>query len=141
MTKQLFYVFDEHTNFVSECIKLGMKPIKGYPFVEEFDSDGVIYKTLSVNECYSGWEITVMALPYMSYCQLIKTIQESKIYDEIVGCLGILLKDHLQEFMKYLSECSKSDKKIIKIKKIISKELASRSSYVSSMTKLLEMCH
>lgn len=118
-----------------------MKPLKGFPFVEEFDFDGVIYKTLSINECYSGWEITVMALPYMNYYQLIDTLRTSKIYDEIVGCLGILLKEHLSNFVEYLTKYPKSDRKIRKIKRIILKELACRSIYVASMTELLELCH
>lgn len=141
MKRQLFYVFDEHTDFVSECVKLGMRPIKGFPFVELFDFGGVIYKTLSVQECYSGWEITVMALPYMDYSQLICTLQVSKIYDEIVGCLGILLKEYSNDFLKYLTNCSKSDKRMKKIKKVILKELACRSRYVASMTDLLEICN
>ena len=140
MKKQLFYVFEEHTDFVKECIKLGMKPIKGDQFVELFDFNGVLYKTLSVNECYSGWEINVMALPYMNYSQLINVLENTKIYSEIVGCIGILLKEHLDEFMKYLSESSNRDKRIRKIKKIIVKEISDRSSRVAEMYDLIKLC-
>ena len=140
MKRQLFYVFDKHTDFVRECIKIGMKSINKDLFVGDFDFDGIIYKTLSVHECYSGWEITVMALPYMNYYQLIDTLQTSKIYDEIVGCLGILLKEHLTGFIEFLSKCPKSDRKIKKIKKFILKELTIRNIYVASMTELLDLC-
>lgn len=138
--KQLFYVFDEHTDYIKECIKIGMKPIGNYPFVREFEYDGVVYKALSVHDCYSGWTITLMALPYMNYEQLIMTLKTSKIYDEIVGCLGMLLKNHASCFEKYISQCRKPDKTMKRIKRIICNDIASNCTPVSKMDNLLRIC-
>lgn len=84
MKQHSFYVFDEHTDFVKECVKIGMKPLNGGPYVEKFDFNGLIYQALSVNECYSGSEVTVMALPRMNYYQLfcinkVKAFQPKRI--------------------------------------------------------------
>lgn len=144
MSKQLFYVFDEHTDYVQACIKLCMKPIKYHhtfpEFVEEFNLDGVVYKTLGVHECYSGWCVTIMATPRMEYSQLITALVTTNIYDEFVGCLGILLKYHRDEFVVYLAESAKNDKRIKKIKKVILRDLAENCEIVRNMTQLLEVC-
>ena len=120
-----------------------MKPIKyknGFQdFAEEFDFDGVIYKTLGVHECYSGWCITIMASPRMEYSQLISTLTKTKIYDEIVGCLGMLLKYHPDEFVEHLANL-KCDRRNKKIKKIILRDLAKNCENVQKMTELLSIC-
>ncbi|MBR5320733.1 MAG: hypothetical protein IKU41_02710 [Clostridia bacterium] len=140
MRKLLFYVFDEHTDYVSECQKIGMIPTKGYPYVENFLFDDVEYKVLSIHECYSGWEITLMALPEMSYNQLVCVLLNSKNYDELVGCLGIILKKYLERFIVDFDKFETSKRKFKKIKKIILNEISERSIYVSEMHTLLNKC-
>ncbi len=140
MKKRFFYVFDEHTDYVRECQKIGMKPIENNAFIENFEYDGTKYTVLSCNECYSGWEITVMALPEMSYSDLFDILMNSRFYDEIVGSIGIILKKHLDEFLRHLSSESLNNKRIKKVKKMIKKEISERNSNVKGMTELLNLC-
>ena len=140
MKKRLFYVFDEHTDYVIECEKLGMKPIENNAFIENFECDGTNYKVLSCNECYSGWEITVMALPEMSYSDLFDIMISSRFYDEIVGSIGIILKKHLDEFIRYLNTEPLNNKRLRKIKKMIKKEISEKNSNVGEMKDLLNLC-
>lgn len=137
MKKQIFYVFDEHTDFINECMKKGMIPC-GNPFRHGFMYGDTRYVVLSPHDCYSGWELTVMALPCLDYENLIIVLESSKVYAEIVGCIGILLKKHEKEFTDYISTLRTKRGK--KIKKIILDELVERSLYVKKMTRLIEVC-
>ena len=140
MKKRAFFVFDEHTDYVKECIKIGMKPIKGHTYVEEFVYSGTKYKTLSMNDCYSGWTITIMALPKPTYIELIRIVLKSNCYDEFVGGLGILLKEYPQEFKRFLEKSSNKNKRIRKIKKTILNEISIRIPQVLVMSDLLLIC-
>ena len=138
-----FYVFDEHTDYVYECKKMGMKPIGNETFIKEFIFDEVKYKVLSLHECFSGWEINVMAIPELSYSELLNVMLSSKYYDEIVGSIGIILKKHLNKFIEYLkleTSNSKQHRKIKKIEKIIKKEISERNPNVNKMDELLHIC-
>ena len=106
---------------MKECIKKGMIPLSDEMFVEEFDFNGILYQTLGVHDIYSGWEITVVAMIDMNFSFLINLIKTTKIYDELVGGIGMLLKMYPEKFTNYLEKCSISDKRIKRIKKIIMK--------------------
>lgn len=134
---QLFYVFDEHTDIVKECLKVGIKPA-GDQNTYEYVKGDIKYILLSPHECYSGWTITLMALPYLSYMELIKVIETSKKYDEIVGCIGILLNKYTENFIDYLSK--NQTRKIKKIKRIILTDIVNNSPYVSKMIRLIQVC-
>lgn len=133
MKKRLFYVFDEHTDYVRECQKMGMNPIVTDSFPKDFEYGGTKYKALSRNECYSGWEIIVMALPEMSYSDLLALMMNSRFYDEIVGSIGIALKKYPHEFAAFLSNEPLANKRIRRIKKIINDEISKRNSNVRQM--------
>lgn len=138
MRKKIFYVFDEHTDYIKECERMGMKSNK--TLTEDFEFDGTKYKVLSPNECYSGWEITAMALPELSYSELFNIVMNSRFYDEIVGSIGILLKKYSDEFITYLKAQSSNNIRLRKIKKIIKKEISERDPNVKQMTELLDLC-
>lgn len=138
--KRLFYVFDEHTDYVRECQKMGMTPIiVTDSFAKDFEYDGTKYKALSCNECYSGWEITVMALPEMSYLDLVTLMMNSQFYDEIVGSIGIALKRYPHEFFTFLNNESLANRKIRKIKKIIKSEISERNPNVKELIKIIDL--
>ena len=140
MKKQLFYVFDEHTDYVQECTEMGMIPLSNETFVEYFEFDGIKYKVLSVNECFSGWTITLMAMPKLSYSELLNVMLDSRSYDEIVGSLGIVLKEHLNDFILYLKTERSKKLRLHKIKKMIKNDISERNSDVQQMIDLLSLC-
>ncbi len=140
MNKKAFYVFDEHTDYIRECEKIGMKPIGNQTLVKYFLFGETKYEVLFCNECFSGWEITVMALPELSYSELLYMVMNSRFYDEIVGGIGIILKRHSDEFIRYLSSVTSNNKKVNKVKKIIKNEIGKRNPDVKAMTKLLKLC-
>ena len=140
MKKRFFYVFDEHTDYIKECKKLGMLPIGKEMFIKEFNLNGTKYKVLSSHECFSGWEITVMAIPELSYSELLNLMINSRYYSEIVGSIGIILKKHLNEFIVYLKSEPSNNRKIKKIKKMIRTEISERNQNVQQMYELLSLC-
>ena len=135
--KQVFYVFDEHTDVVTECKKKGLE-LCGNDLVFEYISKDTKYILLSPHECYSGWAITLMALPCLNYEGLIKMVETSKIYDEIVGCIGMLLCNYTDSFIDYLTKVQSKRSK--KIKRIILSDIVGNSSYVSQMDQLIRIC-
>lgn len=141
-----FYVFDEHTDYERECIKLGMKPSsKVDGLIKSFTYREYEYIVLKRSDCYSGWEHTIMKLPQMDFNQLYKLAVSTNTYDERVGAVGTILKCHKDEFTNLLiktfnKEISKS-KQIKKISKLILTEIKERSDYVSEMKDLLKLCY
>lgn len=135
--KQLFYVFDEHTNVGRECLKEGLIPCNN-PRFDGYVCGDSEYILVSPNDCYSGWAVTLMALPCLEYDDLIKVVESSKIYDEIVGSVGVLLRKYKNKFVDYLSE--NQNKRIKRIKKIILSDIVENSTYVSKMWDLIEVC-
>lgn len=135
--KQLFYVFDEHTDVVRECAKEGLTP-SGDSYFGGYVKGDTQYVLLSPHECYSGWAVTLMALPCLEYEDLVKVVESSKVYDEIVGSIGILLKRHMTKFVNYLS--ANQNKRIKKVKRIILSDIVENSTYISKMLDLIEVC-
>lgn len=144
-SKNLFYVYDEHTDYVKQCIKMGMIPQdRSSNLVESFIFDNVKYVLLGQNECYSGWEHNIMAMPQLSYERLMHLALHSNVYDERVGSLGILLKSHFtlfeNNFINLINEDFQNKKQIKKMSKLILNEINNRSFQVSQMTNLLYHC-
>lgn len=142
--KQIFYVFDEHTDYIAECKKLGFVPIDydGY-HVKQFEKNGKKYNVLGRNECYSGWEINVVKEGVNKFEELMTLLLKSRIYDEKVVCIGLMLKKYynnfLSEFSKEFPEDSFNRKKK-KVAKLIAKDICCKSYEVSEMKELLEIC-
>ena len=145
VSEQQFYVFDEHTDYEKPCIKLGMKPyaMKG-DIPISFLRGEEEYVVLGHRECYSGWEHTIMKLPKMNFTELYELALHTKIYDERVGALGIILKFHQSDFVdsftKVVEGITPVDSSIKKIAKLITREIRERSEYVDEMKTLLKLC-
>ena len=140
MKKRAFYVFDEHTDYIKACEKIGMKAIGDKPDVKHFLFGETEYEVLFCHDCFSGWQITVMELPELSFAELLQLVMSSRCYDEIVGGIGMILKKHSDEFVRFLSTETSNNKKVGKIKKIIKKEISERNPEVKAMTDLLALC-
>lgn len=141
-----FYVFDEHTDYERECIKLGMKPSSKLDrLIKTFTYMGYEYIVLNRSDCYSGWEYTVMKLPQMNFDQLYKLEISTKIYDEKVGALGMILKYYDVEFTHLIKKAYENEipnrKQIKKISELILTQIKERSDYVDEMKDLLKLCY
>lgn len=144
MKKHSFYLFSEHSDFVWHCLRAGMKPTKYSPYcrsyVEEFDFDGEVYRTFTVHECYSGFALTIAAVSCLKYDKLIEILFTTKSEDDMIGCLGMLLRYYPEEFQAHLAGCPSADRRVRKIKKLIVTYLAQECYHVREMTQLLEIC-
>ena len=141
-----FYVFDEHTDYEKECIKIGMKPISWRGgSVKSFLYREYEYIVLNRSDCYSGWEYTIMKLPQLNYAQLYSLAVHTNIYDERVGAIGTILKLHEDEFINFLRKIHNkdimADKQIRKLSKLILTEIKQRSDFVNEMYELLKLCY
>lgn len=141
---QIFYVFDEHTDYVAECEKLGFVPIKyDGNYVKQFERDGKRYNVLGRNECCSGWEINIVQDGFDSFDELMFLLLNSRKYDERVICIGLMLKNHYSRFLSELVKKfpqDKFDRKRKKVVKLIIKDICKNSYEVSEMKELIEIC-
>lgn len=142
--KQIFYVFDEHTDYIKECKKNGFVPIKydGY-HVKQFEKFGKTYSVLGRNDCYSGWEINIILDDVSTFEELMHILIDSHVYDEKVVSIGLMLKNYYEQFIAKLSQEFPKDKFNIKKKKIvklITQDVCENSFEVSNMKELLEIC-
>lgn len=145
MTPLLFYVIDEHTDDIKYCKKKGMKPynvINGK--YTQYEYKGYIYDVLECGECYSGYMVTLMRLPELSFNELLNVALGSKYYEERFGALGIILKDYNIQFEKYLQLLS--DDAIYQSRKNIQRmvdrvlDLHQWTSYVCDMHSIMNEC-
>lgn len=142
--KQVFYVFDEHTDYIAECEKLGFVPIKyDGSFVKQFELYGKRYNVLGRNECYSGWEINIVQEGIDQFDELMFVLLNSHTYDERVVSIGLMLKNHYDCFLSELTKNfpqDKFDRKKKKTVKLITKDICKNSYDVSNMKELIEVC-
>lgn len=145
MEPLLFYVINEHTDDIKYCEKKHMKPynvVNGS--IMQYEYKGYIYDILEQGECYSGYMVTLMRLPKLSFGDLLNVALESKNYEERIGAIGVILKDYQSEFEQYL--LSLSDDMIYTNKKNIKRLvsficiLPDRTSYVLDLPIILNQC-
>lgn len=152
----LFYVIDEHTDDVKYSKKKGMVPYKLenktldnqiYKSVIQYSYKDYIYDVLEANQCYSGYMVTLMRLPKLSYKELLGTALTSKKYEERAGAIGIILKDYPIEFERYLSSIKNMDfnnltekSSIKRMAKMINDFIRENTSYVWPLEKILSLC-
>ncbi len=149
----LFYTVDEKTDVEKFCKRRGLKPhifeikeLDGvrYSVVDKYIKDGYIYDVLNYDErCYSGYMVTLMRLPKLSFEELLNTALSSKSFQERAGAIGILLKDYPKEFERFLSDFNKNIGKGRQLKQI--KRLAgfitdNRSHYSDELGKIVALC-
>lgn len=141
--KQKFYVFDEHTDYIAECKKLGFIPTKydDY-FVKQFICGEEKYDVYGRNECYSGWEINVVQSENYSFENLLSILLNSRIYDERVVSIGLILKKYYSLFLTAFTNDSFQGRleKKKKIAKLILKDICKKSYDVSKMNELIVIC-
>lgn len=139
--RQIFYVFDEHTDYIAECEKLGFVPVK-YDgcFVKQFELNGKRYDVLGRNECYSGWEINIVQEGIDEFDELMFMLLNSHTYDERVVSIGLMLKNYYDCFLSELTKKSPQDKSKKKLVKLITKNICKNSYDVSNMKELIEIC-
>lgn len=152
----LFYTIDECTDVDKYCKNKGLRPYKyekktldNRPFeqVVQYIKDGFVYDVLEWDRCYSGYMVTLMRQPKLSYKELLNVALTSKYFDERVGAVGIILKEHPTEFEQYLFEISKDNIKnspekiqFKKVAKLINDFIKVNTSYVLSLEKILLLC-
>lgn len=106
-----FYVISERTDHVKYCKRKGLIPYKFIDksldgqilnYVTQYVYKGYIYNALGYDQCYSGYMLTLMRLPQLSYEELLNTALRSRKYAERAGATGMILKDYPKEFEKFL---------------------------------------
>ena len=159
----LFYVVDECTDIIKYCKKKGMMPNKiedkicycsdpsaGNQImktVTQYTYKSYLYDVLDVSQCYSGYEVTLMRLPKLSYEELLETALTSKHFEERAGAIGMMLKDHPAAFEKFLLSVQTSEYKVSKEQKGIDRLVNfivdfiwHNNSYVWPLKKILFLC-
>lgn len=152
----LFYVIDEHTDDIKYCTKKGMVPhsydnyiLDGHSYMKitQYLYKGHIYDVLEAGQCYSGFMVTLMKLPKLSYKELLNIALYSKKKGERLGAIGVILKDHPVDFENFLLtsremdiDVLRRDKSIINVIRIINGFIKISSSYVWQLKNILKLC-
>jgi len=152
----LFYVIDERTDYIKYCKRKGMIPYKFtdkrldgqiYKSAIQYTYQGHIYNVLNCAQCYSGYMITLMQLPKLSYEELIDIALSSTKSEERSGAIGIILKDYPNEFEQYLSSIKDIDSENLSKKnnvkrmvELINNFIKNNTSYAWSLEKILFLC-
>lgn len=143
-----FYVIDEHADDIKYCKRKGMVPCKTENgSVKQYLYKGFVYDVLECTDSFSGYAVTLMRFPELSYGELLHTALNSKKDDEIIGSIGMILKKYPKEFEKYLqslklnSVTSSAEKR--KIKRLISYtlDIYSFSDCMHHLTGIWEQCN
>lgn len=138
-------MFDEHTDYIRECEKLGFVPVEYEDYrVTKFEKQGKKYNVLGKNDCYSGWEINVVDEEVNTFEELMFLLLNSRIYDEKAVSIGLMLKNHYSSFLSELDKGFPKDmfnRKRKKAVKLITKDICGKSYKVSQMKELLEICN
>lgn len=139
---QYFYVFSEHSDFVTECKHFDIIQADNEEyFPRNFKCGDIKYEALYIHDCYSGGTVTVMRHPELNFQGLISLLKTTKSEDEILGSIGILLKKHYNDFYYLLKNREFFDKKRLKtISKFILNYIAIECIEVSEMNELLSVC-
>jgi hypothetical protein len=116
---QIFYALNEWTNSEQYLKKNGLKPYKIHTWkpsgsqpitiVDQYIRDGHIYDVLESDQCYSGFMVTIARLPLPEYEELLNLALCSPHEEERGGALGIILKNHPKEFLRYLATANQED--------------------------------
>lgn len=152
----LFYTIDEQTDVSKYCKRKGLKPYKVINKIMDnclleqavqYSKNGFLYDALEYDQCYSGYMVTLMRLPKMTYEELLKVALSSKSSDERAGAIGVILKDYPIQFENYLLKLSKSNtntmyekKRIKRMITFINNFVKDNTSYVCCRDRILRLC-
>lgn len=142
---QRFYVFDEHTDYVRACEKIGFFTTKQIGcFAEEFTRNGEPYKVLGRNECYSGWEINIVPDRDFGFDELALMAFNSHIYDERAVSIGLIIKNFCDDFIALLNvrflnhKLKRNEKKLLNL---IVKDISVKYCNVEKLQELTAICN
>lgn len=151
-----FYVIDERTDVIDFCKRKGMKSYELsevlcdnqiYKIPVQYTYKGYKYIVLDCEQCYSGYDTTLMSLPKLDYEDLLKIALLSKKQQERIGAIGIILKEHATQFEEYLLlikegyfDDYQQEKYIRRMIKTINNFIWENTSYVWSLKKIREIC-
>ena len=152
----LFYTIGEYTSVERYCKRKGLKPFKTimktldnqpFPVVTQYSKGEYIYDVLGYQDCYSGYMVTLMRLPQLSYQELLNVALTSRNPDERAGATGMLLKDHPREFENFLLMVSEKDSagkqeksQILRLTNFILDFVCAYTSYVQDMGTVITLC-
>ena len=151
----LFYMINEFTDDVKYCERMGMKPYKTvdkvldhqtFQSAVQYSYRGYIYEVLVCTQCYSDAMVVLMRLPKLTYEDLLDTAVNSKHRDERVGALGVILKDHPNEFRQSLESMIETDPSQQQNQKNTSRmsayvdDLITDSQYIEQLETIRDLC-
>ena len=152
----LFYTIDERTDIYNYCKRKGLRPYKfenkvldGCLFEQasQYVKGDFMYEVLDCDQCYSGYMVTLMRLPKLSYEELLNVALTSKYLDERAGAIGTILKDYPNQFQDYLLALSQTSintsREIKHIKRMITfinNFIKENTSYVWHFDRILLLC-
>lgn len=152
----LFYTIDDCTDDKKYCKRKGLKPHKTVmkrlddrPFevVVQYSKGGYVYDVLEWDQCYSGYMITLMRLPELSFDELLHVALFSNNRDERAGAIGMLLKNYSTEYECYLRSVKErgfsnqsEKKKLVRMVKYIHDVVKNYNSCVRELNGVLELC-
>jgi len=152
---RLFYTIGEHTDISYYCKRKGLIPKKfeikeldGRPFksVSQYVKGNFKYEVLEADQCYSGYMVTLVRLPRLSYEDLLKVALTSRYSDERAGAIGTILKDYTYQFQQHLMMLAQMDINALSHKKYVRrmlafiKDLKKYTSYVWQLDEILLLC-
>lgn len=152
----LFYTIDERTDICSYCKRKGLRPYKVenkvldnclLEQVIQYVKGDFLYEVLDCDQCYSGYMVTLMRLPKLSYEELLNVALTSKYLDERAGAIGTILKDYPNQFEDYLLVLSEvsitsscENKHIKRMITFINNFIKENTSYVWRLDRILLFC-
>ena len=153
---ELFYAVAEHTDDAKYCKRKGLTPYntdlkvldkKPFRVVKAYAKDGNIYAVFGADKCYSGYMVTLMRLPELSFDDLLSVALTTKRIEDRAGALGIILKKYEDDFAQYLLTVKQSsntnrvqEKQIALIAFFIDDFIRENSIYVQRMENILLIC-
>lgn len=153
---KLFYAVGEYTDDVKYCKRKGLRPHKTimksldgkqFPVVLEYTNGNDIYVSLTADQCYSGYAVTLMRLPALPFEDLLFVALTTNRVEDRAGALGIILKNHKAAFEQYLLTVKQNElldtlhkKQIALVATYVYGFISENTSYIRDMGKILSMC-
>ena len=153
---ELFYAIGEYTDDARyfkrkglQPYKIAMKSLDGKPFpvVLEYTNGKDIYVSLEADKCYSGYVVTLMRLPKLSFDELLSVALTANRIEDRAGSLGIILKNHEDRFEQYLLAIKQNEyldtihkKQIAVVTTFVCEFIQKNTSYIRDMEKILSLC-
>lgn len=108
---KLFYLLDEHEDSYCFCRRKGMLPcdINEHGCTIRYNFKGYTYSAFETADCYSGFSLTFMREPLLSFEELLHIVLTFKREEDRLGALGVILKKYHIDFEAYLDRLHKGE--------------------------------